>query len=253
MTHRRRLPAECGPVLRALVGPLRYQMEEQGLSQARLGIRLGCDRSRVSRALSGREVPPLHLIEQIAEAVGADVAQSRRRWIHADAIRWKARACEAGGGPPDGLYAYADFLGALRDLMRGRGVTQRELIRRDHRLRRSTVGAVLRGERAATRGMVIAIVRACGVSNAVLGHRLVASRPAAPGGAAAAQVGGLPVQDQEGCAMDVTGRSHRGHPPCVVEVRVRGLLYVRIERFPRWLVPAVVAAFPVIGTWLPTR
>ena len=165
VTHRQ-LPAECAPVLRALVRPLHDQMEEQGLSQARLGIQLGCDRSRVSRALSGREVPPLHLVEQIAEALGADVDQARRRWIHADAIRRKTRACEAGGGPPDGLYTYTDLLRALRDLMRGRGVTQRELTRRDHRLRRSTVGAVLRGERAARPGMVIAIVRACGVNDA---------------------------------------------------------------------------------------
>ena len=50
--------------------------------------------------------------------------------------------------------------------MSERGVSQRELPRRDYRLRRSTRRAVLRGERAAQRSMVIAIVRGCGVSDA---------------------------------------------------------------------------------------
>jgi len=53
--------------------------------------------------------------------------------------------------------------------------------------------------------------------------------------------------------MEVTRRQPREHKPCVVEVRIHGLPYVRIERFPRWLVPVVAAAFPVIGTWLLTR
>jgi len=53
--------------------------------------------------------------------------------------------------------------------------------------------------------------------------------------------------------MDVTSRSRSERPPCVIEIRVPGLLYVRIERFPRWLVPIVATAFPVIGTWLLTR
>ncbi len=66
--------------------------------------------------------------------------------------------------PPPGVVAYADLLRALRDLLRARGISQRELARRDHRLNRSTVGAVLRGERSARLDMVIAIVRACGAS-----------------------------------------------------------------------------------------
>jgi transcriptional regulator with XRE-family HTH domain len=126
-----------------------------------------CDRSRVSRALSGREVPPRDLIERIAAALGDDIGETRRRWDHADIVRRQARACRAGGGPPDGLDRYTDLLQALRDLLRGRGISQRQLVQRDQsgRLRRSTVGAVLRGERTAQRTVVIAIVRACGVSD----------------------------------------------------------------------------------------
>jgi hypothetical protein len=39
----------------------------------------------------------------------------------------------------------------------------------------------------------------------------------------------------------------------VVEIYVHGLLYVRIERIPRWLAPMLAAAFPAIGAWLLTR
>jgi len=168
------LPAECEPVLRALVRPLRHRMSQLGWSQEQLGARLGCDRSRVSRALSGREVPPQHLIEQIAKAIGADADRAIRRWEHADQLRRNARrpppdpaasATPLAGGPPAGLQTYADLLRGLRDLMHECRVSQRELCRRDHRLRRSTVGAVLRGERSASHGMVGAIVRACGVSD----------------------------------------------------------------------------------------
>lgn len=168
MPQRYRMPAGCDPELWSLVKPMRIQMRDQGLSQAQLAIRLGRDRSRVSRALSGRELPPRHLIMQIAQALGADVAAAERRWARNNARRRNARArtaaCDAGGGPPPGLHTYADLLRALHDLLRLRGVSQRELARRDHHLSRSTIGAVLRGERSARQGMVAAIVRACGVS-----------------------------------------------------------------------------------------
>lgn len=47
----------------------------------------------------------------------------------------------------------------------------------------------------------------------------------------------------------------RGRPrkPCVVEIYVHGLLYLRIERIPRWLAPVLAAAFPAISVWLLTR
>ena len=118
MGRRYRMPAGCDPELWSLVKPLRIAMREQGLSQAQLGLRLGCDRSRVSRALSAREVPPRHLIMQIAETLGADVSAVQRRWARNDARRRNARArtaaCAAGGGPPPTLDAYADLLRALR-------------------------------------------------------------------------------------------------------------------------------------------
>lgn len=52
--------------------------------------------------------------------------------------------------------------------------------------------------------------------------------------------------------MEVTSH-RREQPPCMVEIHVHGLLYIRIERCPRWLVPVLAAAFPLIGTWLLTR
>jgi hypothetical protein len=52
--------------------------------------------------------------------------------------------------------------------------------------------------------------------------------------------------------VEVTSH-RREHRSCVLEVHVHGLLYVRIERLPRWLVPVMAAAFPAISTWLLTR
>lgn len=43
-------------------------------------------------------------------------------------------------------------------------------------------------------------------------------------------------------------RRRRKRPACVIELHVHGLLYVRVERIPRWL--AVLAtAVSVISTW----
>ncbi len=103
MPQRYRMPAGCDPELWSLVKPMRVQMREQGLSQARLAIRLGRDRSRVSRALSGRELPPRHLIVQIAETLGTDTAPAQRRWARNAAWQRNARArtaaCTAVGRP----------------------------------------------------------------------------------------------------------------------------------------------------------
>jgi transcriptional regulator with XRE-family HTH domain len=166
--QRYRMPAGRDTELWSLVKPMRVAMRDQGLSQAQLAIRLGCDRSRVSRALSGRELPPRHLILRIAEALGTDTDAAERRWTRNRArirnARTRAAAPAVAGGPPPELSDYCGFLRALNDLLRENGITQRELTRGNHYLKRSTVGAVLRGERSAHLGMVIAIVRACGVS-----------------------------------------------------------------------------------------
>lgn len=168
MPQRYKMPAGCDTELWSLVKPMRVAMRDQGLSQAQLAIRLGCDSSRVSRALSARELPPRHLILQIAETLGADADAAERRWARNRArirnARARSAAAAAGGGPLTWPDAYDGFLRDLRDLLRENGIPQRELTRRDHRLKRSTVGAVLRGDRSARLDVVIAIARACGVS-----------------------------------------------------------------------------------------
>lgn len=42
--------------------------------------------------------------------------------------------------------------------------------------------------------------------------------------------------------MDVTRHQPREPKPCAAEIRIHGLLYIRIERLPRWLIPAIAAA-----------
>ena len=84
----------------------------------------------------------------------------------------RRQAAHNGSGPtPGDLAHYSDLLHALRDLLRRRcRLSQREVVRRDHTgvLKRSTVGAVLRGERPARRDVVIAIVHARGLGNSVV-------------------------------------------------------------------------------------
>lgn len=150
----------------ALVRPLRRRMSELGISQGQLALRMRCDRSRVTRALSGRDLPPLNRVEQIAGMLGSDVAKARRRWRHAAEMRQKQRQCFSNGGPPGNLHTYTEFLKALDALRVSHGLTHRELVRRDlsGTLKRSTVGAVLRGERIVSRTFLPAYVRACGAS-----------------------------------------------------------------------------------------
>jgi transcriptional regulator with XRE-family HTH domain len=162
------MPPGGDPELWSLVGPVRALMTARGLSRAQLAIRIGCDRSRVSRALSARDLPPRHLIIEIARSLGMDAAPAEQQWVRCKLRRRDAHARDtavaAGGGPPPDIRTRYDLLGALRDLMATRGISQRELARRHYWLRRSTVGAALRGDIAIREDLVWTIVRACGVT-----------------------------------------------------------------------------------------
>ncbi|MEU5400177.1 helix-turn-helix transcriptional regulator [Streptomyces sp. NPDC005963] len=149
---------------------LRSRMRERGLSQGQVAVMIRCHPSRVSRALSASSIPPRHLIEAIAMRLDVEVPMVMRMWADADAIRREGRACREDGGPPDGLASYSDLIRALSGLIDSAGLSQRELTRRDRSgiLRRSTLGAVLRGERSARRDVVLAIVRTCGAGLAAV-------------------------------------------------------------------------------------
>lgn len=164
MPRRRELPTACRAVLAELAGQLRDRMRDAGISQGQAAIRLHCHPSRVSRALSGREMPQRDLLLGLARMTDVDAVAVMERWASADAARRQARDHTHDGGPPDGLANYPALLRALRELLRDRRVSQRELARRVPGLRRSTIGAALRGERSIGLGMVITIVRACGVT-----------------------------------------------------------------------------------------
>ena len=161
------MPAGYHPELWALVMPLRDAMSERRRAQKQLARVAGVDRSTVSRWLSGRMLPPLGPLLQIAADLRADVVTVEHQWeLAAGEMRdpqVRQEAYLAGGAPPARLVSHADLMRALRGLLRARGISQRELERRDPRLRRSTVGAMLREERGARLDMVTAITRACGV------------------------------------------------------------------------------------------
>ena len=50
-----------------------------------------------------------------------------------------------------------------------------------------------------------------------------------------------------------TTRPPRADQPCAVEIYIPGLIYIRLERFPRWLVHAVLTAVGVGAGWLAAR
>lgn len=172
MGRRRRSIGPCDDALRGLISWVHTQLDDHELSFVELARDIGYDRSWISRALSGRRMPPLPLIERIATRCGASDETARKLWEAADSIRRKHLAHQTEGYPRPDLDGYPEFCQALRDLVDRRGISQRELVRRDETglLRRSTVGAVLRMERSTRRDVAVAIVRACGVTDAAVEH-----------------------------------------------------------------------------------
>lgn len=168
MGRRRSTVAPCDGALRTLVTWIHERLDERTLSYAQLAREIRYDRSWISRTLSGRRLPPWSLIEHIARRCGADVETARNLWMEANAARRRRLARQSDGYPPADLADYPQFCQALRDLLDRRGISQREVVRRDETglLTRSTVGAILRVQRSAPRDVTNAIVRACGVQDA---------------------------------------------------------------------------------------
>jgi hypothetical protein len=53
--------------------------------------------------------------------------------------------------------------------------------------------------------------------------------------------------------VNMPSRSQPDHQPCKVEIRIHGLLYVRIERLPHGLAVLTATLIPLIVAWLPVR
>jgi|GEM_PF-1271417 transcriptional regulator with XRE-family HTH domain len=119
------IPAGRHPQLWALVTPLRDVMGERGVVQKRLARLAGVDRSTVSRWLSGRMLPPLEPLLQIAADLRVDVTMVRHRWELAAATvrdpQVRRDALLAEGAPPSRMISHADLMRALRGLLRARG------------------------------------------------------------------------------------------------------------------------------------
>jgi hypothetical protein len=162
------MPAGYHLELWALVMLLPDAMTEQRRAQKQLARPAGVDRSTVSRWLSGRMLPPLAPLLRIGADLGTDVVAVEHQWqLAAGAMRdtlVRQEAYLAGGAPPARLVSHSDLMRVLR----ARRISQRELERRNPLLRRSTVGAMLRGERGASLDVVTAITRACGVQGEVV-------------------------------------------------------------------------------------
>ncbi len=193
---RRPLPEEDRRILRAMARPLLRRISHYGWThaalgerlrarQAQIGGRLGCDRSRVSRALGGEELPARRLIEEITVIIDAHAVEldppgrplreeTMRRWEHADSIRrrraaeWariapRIRAVPADGEPPAVMDTHDDLLQALNALVAARFGSQRAMCRVHRDLVRPTVNAALRDRNSLSVEMLDSILRACGV------------------------------------------------------------------------------------------
>ena len=150
----------------ALAAWLRDALARAGLTQGQLARQLYRHRSGIARAIAGQTVPSWPLTSEIAAACGADQAVTRRLWEDALVVAADRARRASEGWPPDGIRDHDALCRALRRLVEHRGLSQRELIRRDRSgvLRRSMVGYVLRGERRVTYRVLTAIVAACGVT-----------------------------------------------------------------------------------------
>ncbi|WP_374213029.1 helix-turn-helix domain-containing protein [Crossiella sp. SN42] len=152
------------PAVRALGRWLRDEIAATGLTHARLGARISCHGSTVSRACSGRAAPRWGQVAAIVLACRADVDMARRLWEAASEAQQACRARAASGWPPAEIRTLDELSTALRQLWMGSGLSQRAIADADETgwLGRSTMGAALRGSRRPTRGLTEALVRACG-------------------------------------------------------------------------------------------
>ncbi|WP_197048649.1 helix-turn-helix domain-containing protein [Streptosporangium roseum] len=155
--------------VRALVQPLAQRLEERGHTHTSIAEITQYSRTTVSRVLSGRVVPSSGAVTAIASALGYDVQQTLRRWEKVEAIRQKQRCAlraqrNTSVSPAD-ITSYSGLLEGLRQLMRRNGLSQNRLSTMEPSLKRSTLGAVLRGDRSLRRDTVIVIMRACQVSD----------------------------------------------------------------------------------------
>ncbi len=161
---------EAREAMEMLLAPLRARLKVLGRTHEYVGRKIEYHQSTVSRALSGRVLPSRQVIMAIAGALDCDVEETGRRWSTAADIyqaRSRERRVQQEAGWPPPIKDYPELLDALQWLLHNRRLSHRELADRDPALRRSTVGAVLRGARSARRDMVIAILRECEVSDSL--------------------------------------------------------------------------------------
>lgn len=151
--------------LGALIIWIHARLDEAGVTYTQLAHGMAYDRSWVSRALSGRRLPPWPLVSAAAAACGTSPSEARELWHAAIEARRERDTQAAQGYPPADLGTYSALCDALGQLVATRVSSQRELVRRDAsgQLTRSTIGAVLRRERSLSRDVLHRTVTACGL------------------------------------------------------------------------------------------
>ncbi|MER6825262.1 helix-turn-helix transcriptional regulator [Streptosporangium sp. NPDC000563] len=150
----------------ALITPLKGRLKELKWKQNQLATKANLSQSTVSRALSGRVLPPFATVDVLVKVLGLDKEEFRLRWRAASAAVGAQRIRDNNGEPPH-FRDYPDLLQGLRNLLATQRLSQRALVDevndRGGSLRRSTVGAQLGGRRSLHRETVEVIVDICGV------------------------------------------------------------------------------------------
>jgi hypothetical protein len=151
MGRPRTLVASGDVALGSLIRWVHDRLDDTGITYEHVASDMAYSRPWVSRALSGRKLPPWHLIETVAERCGASTGEARKLWDAANAAqRRRETRMRKATYPPLVIDSWKGMYDALGDLISRRVGSHRELARRDEsrRITRSTIGAILRYERS---------------------------------------------------------------------------------------------------------
>ena len=167
MGRPRTLVASGDAALGSLIRWVHDRLDETGITYEEVASDMAYSRPWVSRALSGRKLPPWQLIETVAKRCMASTGEARKLWDAANAAqRRRETRMRKTTYPPLVIDSWGSMYDSLGDLISRRVGSHRELARRDAsgRLTRSTIGAILRYERSLSYDVLDQVLVVCGVS-----------------------------------------------------------------------------------------
>lgn len=148
-----------------------------GPTLAEMSQHSGVCTASLSGAHSGHKLPSWRTVEGYVRACGAEGAPWRSRWDDVRLARYSDRADEQHAAlikkwtntrrlsPPQRVKDEAELARSLDQMRQFRSLSLRDLARRSVGFSHHTYGAVLRGDRPVTTGILVAILHSCGVES----------------------------------------------------------------------------------------